>query len=92
MSTQPLTLRLIQLHTYVYIVPPPAHRPPHSPSSLSSGRGSELTVDAAIRVSHSAGSGKCGYLWYTVSGASSPLLEGVVYLLIVCCNLVVKVA
>ena len=42
----------------MYIVPPPASRPPRSPSSLSSGRGSELTVDAAIRVSHSAGSGK----------------------------------
>ena len=50
-----------QLHTYVYIVPPPlsvGQAAPHSLSSLSSGRGSEPTVDGANRVSHSAGSGR----------------------------------
>ena len=53
-------LIILQLHTYVYIVPPPLHvgeAAPCSPSSLSSGRGSELTVDGVNRVSHSAGSG-----------------------------------
>ena len=53
-------LVILQLHTYVYIVPPPLHvgeAAPHSPSSISSGRGSELTVDGVNRVSHSAGSG-----------------------------------
>ena len=55
-----------QLHTYVYIVPPPASvgQAPRSPSSLSSGRGSELTVDGAIRVSHSAGSGRNEQILY----------------------------
>ena len=49
-----------QLHTYVYIVPPPVSvgHAPHSPSSHSSSRGSELTVDGTNRVSHSAGSGR----------------------------------
>ena len=53
-------LIILQLHTYVYIVPPPLHvgeAAPRSPSSLSSGRGSELTVDGVNRVSRSAGSG-----------------------------------